>query len=106
MMLLMYVCVVGDEVMVQMLIDVGVNLDIQVLSNFFRYFFIYFDSWYWILLIFVVLYGYIFVVQLLLDVGVYVEGLVVNGGEDSYVEMFLQLVFVVGNYELVSLLLS
>ncbi|XP_008046993.1 ankyrin repeat and BTB/POZ domain-containing protein 2 [Carlito syrichta] len=103
---LMYACAAGDEAMVQMLIDAGASLDVQVPASSPRHPSTHPDSRHWTCLTFAVLHGHISVVQLLLDAGAHVEGSVGSSSEDSHAETPLQLASAAGNYELVSLLLS
>uniref|UniRef100_A0A8C4PST7 Ankyrin repeat- and BTB/POZ domain-containing protein 3 n=1 Tax=Equus asinus asinus TaxID=83772 RepID=A0A8C4PST7_EQUAS len=102
---LMYACVRGDEAMVQMLLDAGADLNVEVVSTPHKYPSVHPETRHWTALTFAVLHGHIPVVQLLLDAGAKVEGSVEHG-EENYSETPLQLAAAVGNFELVSLLLE
>ncbi|XP_040840968.1 ankyrin repeat and BTB/POZ domain-containing protein BTBD11 isoform X2 [Ochotona curzoniae] len=102
---LMYACVRGDEAMVQMLLDAGADLNVEVVSTSHKYPSVHPETRHWTALTFAVLHGHIPVVQLLLDAGAKVEGSV-EIGEENYSETPLQLAAAVGNFELVSLLLE
>uniref|UniRef100_A0A8C5ZSQ8 Ankyrin repeat- and BTB/POZ domain-containing protein 3 n=2 Tax=Marmota marmota marmota TaxID=9994 RepID=A0A8C5ZSQ8_MARMA len=102
---LMYACVRGDEAMVQMLLDAGADLNVEVVSTPHKYPSVHPETRHWTALTFAVLHGHIPVVQLLLDAGAKVEGSVEHG-EENYSETPLQLAAAVGNFELVSLLLD
>eukprot|EP00073_Rattus_norvegicus_P037305 XP_008763513.2 PREDICTED: ankyrin repeat and BTB/POZ domain-containing protein BTBD11 isoform X1 [Rattus norvegicus] len=102
---LMYACVRGDEAMVQMLLDAGADLNVEVVSSPHKYPSVHPETRHWTALTFAVLHGHIPVVQLLLDAGAKVEGSVEHG-EENYSETPLQLAAAVGNFELVSLLLE
>ncbi|XP_030712018.2 ankyrin repeat and BTB/POZ domain-containing protein 3 isoform X2 [Globicephala melas] len=92
---LMYACVRGDEAMVQMLLDAGADLNVEVVSTPHKYPSIHPETRHWTALTFAVLHGHIPVVQLLLDAGAKVEGSVEHG-EENYSETPLQLAAAVG----------
>ncbi|XP_027727767.1 ankyrin repeat and BTB/POZ domain-containing protein BTBD11 [Vombatus ursinus] len=102
---LMYACVRGDEAMVQMLLDAGADLNVEVIGTPHKYPSVHPETRHWTALTFAVLHGHIPVVQLLLDAGAKVEG-ALDHGEENYSETPLQLAAAVGNFELVSLLLE
>ncbi|XP_068134454.1 ankyrin repeat and BTB/POZ domain-containing protein 3 isoform X2 [Hyperolius riggenbachi] len=102
---LMYACVRGDEAMVQMLLDAGAELNVEVPSTAHKYPSVHPETRHWTALTFAVLQGHIPVVQLLLDAGANVEGSL-EAGEENYSETPLQLAAAAGNFELVSLLLE
>ncbi|XP_038935998.1 ankyrin repeat and BTB/POZ domain-containing protein 3 isoform X3 [Rattus norvegicus] len=92
---LMYACVRGDEAMVQMLLDAGADLNVEVVSSPHKYPSVHPETRHWTALTFAVLHGHIPVVQLLLDAGAKVEGSVEHG-EENYSETPLQLAAAVG----------
>ncbi|XP_051702003.1 ankyrin repeat and BTB/POZ domain-containing protein 3 isoform X3 [Oryctolagus cuniculus] len=92
---LMYACVRGDEAMVQMLLDAGADLNVEVVSTSHKYPSVHPETRHWTALTFAVLHGHIPVVQLLLDAGAKVEGSV-EIGEENYSETPLQLAAAVG----------
>ncbi|XP_064417430.1 ankyrin repeat and BTB/POZ domain-containing protein 3-B isoform X2 [Latimeria chalumnae] len=102
---LMYACVRGDEAMVQMLLDAGANLNVEVSNTAHKHPSVHPETRHWTALTFAVLHGHIPVVQLLLDAGANVEGSLEHG-EENYSETPLQLAAAAGNFELVSLLLE
>uniref|UniRef100_A0A8C4YK46 Ankyrin repeat and BTB domain containing 3 n=1 Tax=Gopherus evgoodei TaxID=1825980 RepID=A0A8C4YK46_9SAUR len=102
---LMYACVRGDEAMVQMLLDAGADLNVEVVSTAHKYPSVHPETRHWTALTFAVLHGHIPVVQLLLDAGAKVEGSLEHG-EENYSETPLQLAAAAGNFELVTLLLE
>ncbi|XP_040295383.1 ankyrin repeat and BTB/POZ domain-containing protein BTBD11 isoform X2 [Bufo bufo] len=102
---LMYACVRGDEAMVQMLLDAGAELNVEVPSTAHKFPSVHPETRHWTALTFAVLQGHIPVVQLLLDAGANVEGSL-EAGEENYSETSLQLAAAAGNFELVSLLLE
>ncbi|KAG8579696.1 hypothetical protein GDO81_011013 [Engystomops pustulosus] len=102
---LMYACVRGDEAMVQMLLDAGAELNVEVPSTAHKFPSVHPETRHWTALTFAVLQGHIPVVQLLLDAGANVEGSL-ETGEENYSETPLQLAAAAGNFELVSLLLE
>ncbi|XP_043932567.1 ankyrin repeat and BTB/POZ domain-containing protein BTBD11-like isoform X2 [Protopterus annectens] len=100
---LMYACVSGDEAMVQVLLDSGASVDIQVPSNLQMYPSVHPDTKHWTAIMFAAAFGHISVVQLLLDAGADIEGCIVEG---ETFETPLKLAVAAGHYELVCLLLS
>ncbi|XP_018413683.1 PREDICTED: ankyrin repeat and BTB/POZ domain-containing protein BTBD11 isoform X2 [Nanorana parkeri] len=102
---LMYACVRGDEAMVQMLLDAGAELNVEVPSTAHKFPSVHPETRHWTALTFAVLQGHIPVVQLLLDAGASVEGSL-EAGEENYSETPLQLAAAAGNFELVNLLLE
>ncbi|XP_070310099.1 ankyrin repeat and BTB/POZ domain-containing protein 3 isoform X3 [Odocoileus virginianus] len=92
---LMYACVRGDEAMVQMLLDAGADLNVEVVSTPHKYPSVHPETRHWTALTFAVLHGHIPVVQLLLDAGAKVEGSLEHG-EENYSETPLQLAAAVG----------
>ncbi|KAM4035701.1 ankyrin repeat- and BTB/POZ domain-containing protein 3 isoform 2-T2 [Anomaloglossus baeobatrachus] len=102
---LMYACVRGDEAMVQMLLDAGAELNVEVPTTAHKFPSVHPETRHWTALTFAVLQGHIPVVQLLLDAGANVEGSL-EAGDENYSETPLQLAAAAGNFELVSLLLE
>ncbi|XP_041443899.1 ankyrin repeat and BTB/POZ domain-containing protein BTBD11 isoform X2 [Xenopus laevis] len=102
---LMYACVRGDEAMVQMLLDAGAELNVEVPITAHKCPSVHPETRHWTALTFAVLQGHIPVVQLVLDAGANVEGSL-EAGEENYSETPLQLAAAAGNFELASLLLE
>uniref|UniRef100_A0A4W3I3L9 Ankyrin repeat and BTB/POZ domain-containing protein BTBD11-like n=1 Tax=Callorhinchus milii TaxID=7868 RepID=A0A4W3I3L9_CALMI len=100
---LMYACASGDEAMVQVLLDSGADIDIQVPSTAQQFTSVHAETRRWTALTFAVAFGHLAVTQLMLDAGAHVEGFV---NEGSCSETPLQLAATAGHFELVNLLLE
>ncbi|KAL4645830.1 ankyrin repeat and BTB/POZ domain-containing protein BTBD11-B-like [Arapaima gigas] len=100
---LMYTCATGDEAMVQVLLDSGASINLQVPGSAQSAPCAHPETRHWTALSFAVAFGHTSVAQLLLDHGADPDGC---AGEDGPAETPLQLAAAAGRYPLVSLLLE